>query len=542
MGTDIENPICVLHVALEFGPATFGGLGRVATQMVDAQNRFEISDKRQFDASIITPFYPYLYANYANNAQAVATIEHLYDNKIVTSKIFCVEIGETRHYLVQPPPEYQHLFAMEYLPEIYTDTQISPFIQRVKFFNSCVAAYVNNPNIGSNHPAPQILQLHDWQSALVPKLLKELHLNTSIKSVFTVHIDNGDRGTYNCSELDGIGLNFHKSTCIMKALGLINSDKIVAVSPRFLRECIETKFDDPELEFLRKIFAWSSVQNKTMGIANGINYADYCPLGKQINDAANVHFEKARIKQQIAAELQGSRLLWKFDPNLPLILYVGRYSPEKGPETFEQVIRDTAGRATFVAVGRGMTDEVFRVMVQHSRQTDNVFITASETEQAQLIQLLRAGADIVFIPSHRDAFGLVGPEGLANGSIIVTTGVGGLRDVVQGLNYSDTDDIIGNGIFYEDMPEAEHNPALTQALNQALDLFATLTDDQLNAMQTKIMLDAQKFDWAAENGSLHQYLQIYKSLIHVPEDNTPRPLRLPKPSPFGKRRKTTKTK
>ena len=35
----------VLHVAIEGGPATFGGLGNVATQMMLAQNKFKIDEK-----------------------------------------------------------------------------------------------------------------------------------------------------------------------------------------------------------------------------------------------------------------------------------------------------------------------------------------------------------------------------------------------------------------------------------------------------------------------------------------------------------------
>lgn len=507
-----EKRIKVLHVSVEAGPAVFGGLGRVATQMLDAQNRFMIDGQAQCEASIISPYYPHLYKNFIAK-EPIAIVPHLFNNQIVHSTVYLAQQNGNKIYLVEPPIEYKNLFNIHSKPEIYADTENSSFIDRIKFFNSLVAAYVNDPSLGSNHPQAQILQLHDWQAALVPKLLKEKYKNTKIKHVFMVHIDSGDRGTFSTESLQGLGLEFKATIAILKAIGLINADKIAAVSPKFLRECIEVRTDDPELEFIRKIFAWSAVQNKTSGIPNGINYDDFCPVPKLIKDPSKLYEEKLRLKQELARQLCGTRLIWKFDPTLPLILFVGRYSPEKGPEVFEQVIRDVTGKATFVAVGRGMTDDVFRILVKHSRQTDNVFVTASEIEQAQYIELLRACADIVLISSHRDAFGLVGPEGLANGSLIVTTGVGGLKDVVQPLQYSDPNFTSGNGIFYEDLPEGGYNPSLTTALHKALGILHTLSPEQLNKLQQRIMLDARKFDWRAPNGSLAQYQEVYKELL-----------------------------
>lgn len=493
---------------MEGGSAVFGGLGRVAMQMLSAQNKYD-SEASLFTASIITPYYPNLHSSYSN-MQTVATVKHLYNDELVTSTIFIAYYQNNPHFLVVPPKEYAHIFNIKTLPEIYWDTENSSFIDRVKFFNSCVAAYLATfPKESETTP---ILQLHDWQASLVPKLLQEIHYRPDIKSVFTVHIDSGDRGTYPSSALNGIGLSFNKKLCILKAIGLVAADKIVAVSPKFLRECIETVTDNNELEFLRKIFALSSAQGKTVGIGNGINYDDYCPLGKHIPSLDKINESKSKLKKELVEMLCSKRLNWRFDPNLPLILYVGRYSPEKGSAALGQIIQDTLGRATFVAIGRGMTEDVLKVMLTHSRQTDNVFITCSEEEQAKWGALIRAAADIVIIPSHRDAFGLVGPESLANGCVVVTTGVGGLKDVITSIDVTNANNTSGNGIFYEDLPDGEYNPDLTKALNAALKIWQDLTPSQINNMQARIMQDAQRFDWVSPKGPLAQYLEIYKDL------------------------------
>lgn len=513
-----QKSIRVLHVALEGGPAIFGGLGRVATQMLEAQS--QLRGDLELSSGIIMPFYPPLLSTFTER-QLISEVEHLYDHKVIKSKIFLATHRGCKYYLLEPAPEYKHLFAITSRPEIYADTEHSNFIDRVKFFNSAVAAYVNNPNLGIEHPAPEILHLHDWQAAIVPKLLKENYNNTKIKSVFMVHIDSGDRGTFSTESLQGIGLQFNKKNCILKAIGLLHADKIVAVSPKFLRECIETPGAEPELEYLRKIFAWSSAQHKTAGIANGIDYAFFNPVGKQILDPNNIYAEKFRLKCELAKTLSGSRLVWRIDPNLPLILYVGRYSPEKGSDVFAQVIADTKGKANFIAVGRGMTEDVFHIIVHHSRQTDNVFVTASEKEQAELLEKLRAAADIILVPSHRDAFGLVAAEGVANGCVVVTTGVGGLKDIAIPLQLNNPEHTTGNGIFYEDMPDGSYNPSLTSALNQALGIWAKLTPQQINKMQQRIINDAAKFDWLAANGSIDQHNQVYVQLVSPTTSHEP---------------------
>lgn len=515
--SNINKPISILHIALEGGPVVFGGLGRVATQMVASQNCFRINDAQQLKASIITPYYPKLQAS--QHKIEIGHIKHLYNDHIVISKIFMIEHENYQQYIVEPDSRYPNMFNICSLPEIYLDTEDTFFIERVKYFNSCVAAFVANSGIGQL-PNIDILHLHDWQAALVPKLLKLYYRNDNIKSVFTVHIDSGDRGTFPSSCLDGIGLSFSSDKTILKAVGALASDKIVGVSPKFMQECIEAISNDEEAEFVRKVFAIQYAQNKTVGISNGIIYKDYNPIGKLIFDESNIYSEKVKIKQQLANELCGPRLVWEFDPTLPMILYVGRYSPEKGTEVFDQIIQEVSGLATFVAIGRGMTDDVFKALITHSRQTDNVFISASEKEQALLLAKIRAAADIVMVPSHRDAFGLVAPEGLANGSIIVTTGVGGLKDIIKGLDITNKDQTIGNGIFYEDNPYGGHNPDLSVALKKILQIWKTMTPSQINSMQKRVMNEAKIFDWQAPDGSLRKYLDVYQELLAEPKANT----------------------
>src|SRR5690606_31864011 len=114
-----------------------------------------------------------------------------------------------------------------------------------------------------------------------------------------VHIDNSDSGSYPSYYLDGIGLKFNQEVTLLKGIGLTYADKVVAVSPKFLNECITTVTDNQDMEFLRKLFVWCSIKNKTVGITNGINYSHYCPVGKLIKNKSNLYAEKKQLKQQL---------------------------------------------------------------------------------------------------------------------------------------------------------------------------------------------------------------------------------------------------
>lgn len=506
--------IRILHIALEYGDAVLGGLGVVATQMLNAQNSHVIAQQPQFDASIITPFYPILYKKYTNKT-LVAEIEHPYNHEKVTSKVYLVEDGKNKHYIIEPCAKYMYLFdSVTTVQQIYGDYADNPFIERIKFFNSAVAAYLGKGPIGEKHPNPQILQLHDWQAALVPKSLHEIYKRYDIKSIFMVHIDNSDSGKYLSDTLSGIGLLvFGKSVQLLKAIGMLSANKIITVSKTLMHETLAHITDDPDLEYLRKIFVLGSVQNKIAGIPNGFNYAKYCPLGKYIQDPNNIYAEKQRNKQRLAQLLRGSRSEWNFDPNLPLILYVGRYAPGKGVATFAQLIEQIKGKASFIALGRGMTDDVFSVISNQSKNVDNIYVTFSKQEQDELIDLVRASADVIFSPSHSEAFGLVLIEGLANGALCLTTGVGGMKDIIQDLNFSDPNNIRGNAIVFDDNADGEYNPSLTKAINTFLELWSSLNDMQKNKLQTRLLADTAKFDWHAPGGTLDQYLQIFKELI-----------------------------
>jgi glycogen synthase len=506
---EIEKNITVLHIALEYGSASLGGLGAVTTQMVAAQNKFICQAGYKFNASIITPYYSMLYKD-SKNVTYIAQTTHLYNSAPVTSNVYLCKQPSGCHYMIKPCGKYQELFNIVSIKEIYNNTENNQFIERVKYFNSAVAAYVHDFHNGVAHPQPSILMLHDWQAALVPKLLVEVHANNLIKSIFIVHVSNVDCGIYAREKLQGLGLDFDQGFHVLKAIGMNGADIIVTVSDGFLQESMLTLSNDFNQEYLRRILVLAKVQDKkVVSILNGFNCANFSPARVLNFNLNNVFASKSNIKISLANQLSGFYSSWRIDPNLPVIFYIGRFSPEKGVDVFETLIHSIKDKAVFFALGRGLTPEVQKVMGKHSRKTNNVFISNNENEQLKYGAMMRACADFMFIPSYREACGLVPMEGFANGAMCITSGVGGLKDSVSPLAYEDHNNIHGSGFIYNNNDKA----ALNETLNTALHLWTSLTMPQKNAVHLRIMAEAKNFDWLAPNGALFKYLSVCQQII-----------------------------
>ena len=69
-----------------------------------------------------------------------------------------------------------------------------------------------------------------------------------------------------------------------------------------------------------------------------------------------------------------------------------------------------------------------RLLTRATRQYPFLTVLRTLAEQDQFGIYLRAAADISLVPSWMESFGLVAAEALAFGSVIVSTGVGGLKE------------------------------------------------------------------------------------------------------------------
>ena len=114
-----------------------------------------------------------------------------------------------------------------------------------------------------------------------------------------------------------------------------------------------------------------------------------------------------------------------------LVLYVGRFVQEKGVallvEAVPKVLR--ALDAKFVMVGEGYMKETLLKRLDEMDVAKAVNITGFlDTET---VRLLFRAADVCVVPSLYEPFGIVALEAMAAGAPIVTTGIGGLGEILK---------------------------------------------------------------------------------------------------------------
>jgi glycosyltransferase involved in cell wall biosynthesis len=118
------------------------------------------------------------------------------------------------------------------------------------------------------------------------------------------------------------------------------------------------------------------------------------------------------------------------DNDTPLILNVGRLSPEKAHDDLLPVAARVAAehpKALFVIVGRGPMEDEIRRRIRRMNLKDNVRLLGFVEDMPDLY----AAADLMLHTARREAFATVILEGMAAGLPIVATNVGGTPEQID---------------------------------------------------------------------------------------------------------------
>ena len=192
---------------------------------------------------------------------------------------------------------------------------------------------------------PEIIHCHDWQSGMIPALLKiqyaHLPFYSGMKTVFTIHNlqYQGIFGIREVQDVLGLGDSLwtdDKLECFgcanfMKA-ALVYADMITTVSPSYAEE-IQTAYYGERLDGLLR-----ARKQDLHGVLNGIDMAAYDPQTDQLIEK-NFSKDDLEGKKQCKAALQ-KELGLDIDPDIPLIGMVGRLSNQKGLDLVDYVIAD----------------------------------------------------------------------------------------------------------------------------------------------------------------------------------------------------------
>ncbi len=286
---------------------------------------------------------------------------------------------------------------------------------------------------------PDILHCHDWQTGMIPALLREQYGENAfyrdMRCVFTIHNmqHQGVFGIDYVEELLGFGmdkyvgdrLEFYGCASFMKA-GIVYSDMITTVSETYAQE-IQTNFYGERLDGLL-----SARSGHLVGVLNGIDDEDYDPKTDpaiyQTYSQSTWRDRKGYNKACLQSDLG-------LDPNpdAPLIGMVTRLYSQKGIDLVERVFDEIMGLgAEFVVLGKG--DERYGNFFSWAAWRYGGRSAARIEMNETLARRIYAGCDMLLVPSQFEPCGLTQFYAMRYGTVPITRETGGLRDTVLSYN------------------------------------------------------------------------------------------------------------
>ena len=120
-------------------------------------------------------------------------------------------------------------------------------------------------------------------------------------------------------------------------------------------------------------------------------------------------------------------------PDVPVLLFVGRLDPFKGPDLLLRAAAMMEEDAHIVIVGGKLRDDQelqgLRKLAAELKLGHRVQFLGAQSQQA--LPAIYSAADVTVIPSYHESFGLAAVESLACGTPVVATRSGGLTTIVR---------------------------------------------------------------------------------------------------------------
>ena len=351
---------------------------------------------------------------------------------------------------------------------------------------------------------PEIFHCHDWQSALIPVLLRTSYADDPIfrgtATVFTIH-NIGYQGLFPPDTLPLLMLpwdlftidkmEFWGKANFLKG-ALVFADHITTVSRKYSQEIQTAEFGFGLDGVLRERIGSVS------GILNGVDYNEWSPERDTF------------IVRQYSSERLDDKRECKYDLlrqfgienakniDLPVLGIVSRFAAQKGFDLLAEIADDLALLpCTFTILGSG--DKVYQdLFLKLSRQYPEKFALRVAYDNA-LAHKIEAGADMFLMPSRYEPSGLNQMYSLRYGTVPIVRATGGLDDTVEPWNAA-----TGKGTGFKFGPYS--GAVLLATIHEALTAFKD------KAGWRKLMLNGMKkdFSWTA---SAREYVKVYEKLV-----------------------------
>ena len=371
-------------------------------------------------------------------------------------------------------------------------------LERFSFFCHGVLRLANQLSI-----RPDVIHLHDWQTGLIPALLKGPYADwpnlSGIPTVFTIH-NLGYQGQFGGDRLPVTGLPYSQffhaegleywgDFSLLKS-GIVYAHAVTTVSPTY---ALEIQTDEGGMSMAPVL---RSRGGDVRGILNGVDYAIWNPetdphiaANYDINDPVG----KSRCKAALIQELQLDATLME----APLLCMISRLDVQKGFDlllsVMEGIMETGAGLVILGSGNEWMANELSKVQTRHPGRMALRF-----GFDGNLAHHIMAGSDIFLMPSLYEPCGLTQMYALKYGTVPVARGTGGLEDTISSFDPSTRK---GNGFkFY-----SYDANAFLGSVREAVSLF------KKPALWQQLVHNGMKMDFSWDR-SAREYLNIYRSI------------------------------
>ena len=355
---------------------------------------------------------------------------------------------------------------------------------------------------------PDIIHCNDWQTALIPYLIKNnseygnelsasrtvLHLHNLVyQGVFPVSHRN--QLGFSASELTpGEPLEFYEQMSFLKA-GICAADHLVTVSPTYSNEIRTISDMGCGLEGVL-----SKRKEVLTGVINGIDTDVWNPGSDKLIPYTYNSKTFVENKALNKNELQ-ERLGLPPDPDVPVIGMISRLVEQKGLSLLNKVSAELLSLpAQFVFLGVG--EKRYEQMLKEWADRNPEKVSATLRFENDLAHLIEAGSDMFLMPSQFEPCGLNQMYSLLYGTIPIVRKTGGLADTVERF---DPDRGVGNGFVFEEYDGRD----MIDEINRAIVLFHHKSIWQ-SLQFCGMNLD---FGWTQ---TADQFTQLYKEVMSKP--------------------------
>jgi starch synthase len=479
----------ILFLSSEVAPfAKTGGLGDVSAALPRALH------KRGHDVRVFMP----MYSRIEQNKYRFRSIDSLRGMKVM----FGTRSFEVSIFAATLPGSTMEVFFV-HCPQLYGRHAIYAHDgdEHLRFLVLCYAALESAQRMRF---APDIVHCNDWQTAMVPLLLKtrfawDGSIFGKTKTVLTIHNLNY-QGAFPANVLPDTGLLKSANLLHQDQLkagrinfllhGILYASAVTTVSPTYAREIRSAEYGAGMEGFLK------ARESSVFGLLNGVDYDDWSPQADRLIPHRYDVDDLAGKERNKAALLSRAHL--PVLPGVPLLGIVSRLTGQKGFDLLPDALALSLREGKFQLVVQGSGEKRFERMFHQLRDKyprQVRFQTAFDNPLAHWIQ---AGSDFVLMPSRYEPCGLTQLYALKYGTVPIVRKTGGLADTVQ-LWSPRTG--TGTGIVFDDYDAKAVHWALEAAFNIYRDRPA-YRRLQHNGM-------TQNFSW---DHQVQKYEQLYSKL------------------------------